>query len=304
MFVSPSDLFSLSLFSVIYLSLSSYLAYIHSVDLIGEDMQHLLFPAFLVSIVSAQYYTNLTNYAVIASTTITSAGGNTLIVGDVSISPGTSITGFVQNQTVIGTIYINDQQAQTTRQSLNAAFDTLSNLTADQMLPASDLSTLTLNPGVYRFSTAAISLNGNLTLSGTGLFVFQINTAFLAGQNCNIILRNGTVASQVYFLVGTSITIGTGCIINGMMLATQSITVDGARVYGGLYARYAAVTITQSSTITAIIATSFTVAPGVTTSGSPYASTTAYSSSSNPYITHVCLFLMGFLAIIVDAIDL
>ena len=229
---------------------------VYCLQLTAKAMQYLFYVMFFVKTISAQYTTNLTNHAIIAATAIIVAGGNTSIFGDVSISPGTTITGLIQNQNVVGTIHINDAQAFQAKQSLTTAFDTLSNLTAVQTLAVSDLSTLVLTPGVYRFSTPAISLIGNLTLNSTGLFVFQIATTLITTQNSNIILINGAVASQIYFIVGSSITIGSGSTINGMLLARQSITVDGARVYGGLYAQYAAVTITQSSTVVAFPPTS------------------------------------------------
>ena len=245
-----------------------YITDVHCLQFSVKEMQYLLYATLLVSTISAQYTTNLTSHAIIAATTITLAGGNTSIFGDVSISPGTSTTGLVQNQNVMGTIHVNDQQAIQARQTLNAAFDTLSNLTATRNLTAADLSSLTLTPGVYSFSTPAISLVGNLTLTGSGLFVFQISTTFIATQNSNIILINGAVPPQIYFVVGTSVTISIGSTINGMLMARQSITVDGARIYGGLYAQNAAVTITQSSTVVAFPSTSTTIPTGGFTSGS------------------------------------
>ncbi|CAF1186633.1 unnamed protein product [Didymodactylos carnosus] len=205
----------------------------------------------LVSFISAQYSANLTNYAIIAATTVASAG-STYVIGDVAISPGTSNTGLVQGWNVIGSIRITDPAAIQAQQDLNIAFNVLGNLTASPTLTGTDLATLILNPGVYNFTTSAITLSGNLTLNGTGPFVFQISTTFITSNNCHIILLNGATASHIYFQVGSSITIGTGCIINGLLLAGTSITVNGATVNGGLYAKDAAVTITQSSIILAV----------------------------------------------------
>jgi hypothetical protein len=258
---------------------------VHSWQFTFEKMQHLLYATFLVSTISAQYYTNLTKHAIIAATTITVAAGNTTIFGDVSISPGTAITGLIQNQNVVGTIHINDAQALQAKQSLSAAFDTLIVLPAGRNLTVTDLSTLILGPGVYNFSTPAISLVGNLTLTGAGLFVFQIGTTLITTQSSNIILLNGAVASQIYFLVGTSITIGGGSTINGMLLARQSITVDGARVYGGLYAQAAAVSITQPSTVTAVPQIPFT-------SGSSVETLTLFYASTSRRVDYFCYCLL------------
>ena len=279
-------------------------------------MQYLLYATFLAIAISAQYTTNLTSHAIIAATAITLVGGNTSIFGDVSILPGTSTTGLIQNQNVIGTIHVNDQQAIQAKQTLNTAFNTLSDLTATRNLIVADLSSLTLTAGVYNFSTRAISLVGNLTLAGSGLFVFQISTTFIATRNSNIVLINGAVASQIYFVVGTSVIIGTGSAIQGMLLARQSITVDGARIYGGLYAQNAAVTITQPSTVIATPPTSssnngtsiivsfsittevFTTVQNSTmwTTASTSASTTTlftaavmtYATTTTPFVPGVC----------------
>ena len=188
-----------------------------------KAMHYLFYAIILVSTISAQCATNFGNHALIAATAIIVAGGNTSIFGDVSISSGTSTSGLIQNETVMGTIHINDQQALQATQSLMTAFDILNALPANQNLDVSELSTLALTAGLYNLSTSAISLVGNLTLAGMGLFVFQIGTTFITTQSSNIILMNGAVASQVYFIVGTSTTIGSGSTINGMLLARQSL---------------------------------------------------------------------------------
>ncbi len=93
----------------------------------------------------------------------------------------------------------------------------------------------TLPPGVYISATAStIGVTGTLTLDGQGdsnaRFVFQapstLTTAAgaIGAPGSQIVLINGAKASNVWWQVGSSATIGTYAIFNGNILADTSIT--------------------------------------------------------------------------------
>jgi hypothetical protein len=94
----------------------------------------------------------------------------------------------------------------------------------------------TLPPGVYISNTgSSIGITGNLTLDGQGdvnaKFVFQMPSSTLttaAGAlgvpGSQIILINGTKASNVWWQVGSSATLGTYSVFQGNILADTSIT--------------------------------------------------------------------------------
>ncbi|CAF1604577.1 unnamed protein product [Didymodactylos carnosus] len=109
-----------------------------------------------------------------------------------------------------------------------------------------DLGGLTLYPGVYKFdSTASIAApRGKLTLSGSGLFIFQIGSALKTSLSSQVLLRNGTLPQCVFWLIGSSAVLGSGCKFQGILMASASIGfMDGASLVGAAYAQNAAVTL-------------------------------------------------------------
>ena len=105
----------------------------------------------------------------------------------------------------------------------------------------------TLPPGVYIASTASIDISGDLTLDGGGdanaLFVFQAPSSTLKTTpgsplvHPRILLINGAKASNVWWYVGSSATLGTNTEFQGNILASASITMEtGATSCGRLLA--------------------------------------------------------------------
>ena len=98
-------------------------------------------------------------------------------------------------------------------------------------------------------------ITGDLTLDAQGnpnaVFIFQssstVGTAAGAaspGVHTRILLINGAKASNVFWQVGTSATLGTTTIFKGTIMADQAITLQtGATLDGRALARIAAVTL-------------------------------------------------------------
>lgn len=82
-------------------------------------------------------------------------------------------------------------------------------------------------PGAYTFPTSGVTLSGTLTLNGTlsakGQYIFKITTTFGAAAAAKVVLINGAQACNVYFVVGSSATLGAGSIMKGNILAYTSI---------------------------------------------------------------------------------
>jgi hypothetical protein len=101
-------------------------------------------------------------------------------------------------------------------------------------LPSSNLTGVTLTKGVYTIPTLGgyIDAGGILTINGGGNSANQIivifDTTFTVGALAQIKLINSAVACNVYFLAGTSITLGAGAITVGNFIAQTSITVANA----------------------------------------------------------------------------
>jgi hypothetical protein len=104
----------------------------------------------------------------------------------------------------------------------------------------SDLGGLTLNRGVYHLSGNVVISQNHLSLDAQGdansVFIIYINgnlSTELPGGN--ILLLNGAKASNVYWRIGGSTTIGTSSQFAGNVLSTQSIQLQtGATVQGRL----------------------------------------------------------------------
>jgi len=108
---------------------------------------------------------------------------------------------------------------------------------------AGDIGGQTLTPGTYT-SSSTLGITGNLTLTGAGVYIFQIASGLTTASGSQVILAGGATADQVFWQVGSSATLGAGSTFNGNILAQASITVTtGAVLNGRALARTGAVTL-------------------------------------------------------------
>jgi hypothetical protein len=94
-------------------------------------------------------------------------------------------------------------------------------------------------------------LTGTLTLNGNGVYVFQMGSTLTTASNSSVVLANGATAGNVFWQVGSSVTLGTNTVFVGSILALISDTVTtGTSVAGRVFALTGAVTL-DSNAITA-----------------------------------------------------
>lgn len=183
------------------------------------------------------------SFAVLASTTVTNTGG-TAVTGNLGVSPGTSVTGFPPG-TVTGTIHAGDATAAQAQLDLTAAWDDAVARSPSATLPAGDaLGGQTLAPGVY--DGGALDLTGTLILSGgvDDVWIFRAATTLITAASSQVVLSGGARAANVYWVVGSSATLGASSVFQGNIMALASITVGaGAKIDGRALARTGAVTL-------------------------------------------------------------
>ena len=188
---------------------------------------------------------------IMAGTAVTCVIGGT-INANVAISPGNTITGFPPC-VITGVQNLANAIAAQNQLDLTTAYNTLAAMPCPPAnFISSNLGGTTKAAGVY-CSATSIGVTGTLTLDGGGdpnaMFVFQAGTGLTTAGN--VVLINGARARNVYWLVGSSATIGTASQWQGNIVALTSITlVDNANLFGRALARNGAVSLGTGNTIT------------------------------------------------------
>lgn len=207
------------------------------------------------------------SFAVLGGSTVTSTG-NTVVDGDLGVSPGTEITGFSPPGVVTGTTHAGDAIANQAHADAATLSASLKLLAVDTNLSGTDLGSLTLAPGVYQF-TASAQLTGNLVLDGSGQYVFLIGSTLTTGTGAEVQMINGASWENVVFVVGSSATLGAGTLFGGSILADTSITlVTGTTLDGRAIALGGAVTMDTNTVTVGVIpepATASLLAVGLST---------------------------------------
>jgi hypothetical protein len=179
------------------------------------------------------------SFAVLAATTVTNTG-NTQITGNLGLHPGTSVTGFPPG-VVHGSMHV-EPLSGIAQDDLTDAYIATGGLAFEESL-AGDISGRTFAPGVFK-ANSSLAINGEITLDGMGLYIFQIASTLVTGSGSIITLAGGADVNDVFWCVGSSATLGTYSQFSGTIMAMSSITVTtGATVKGRLLARNGAVTL-------------------------------------------------------------
>jgi hypothetical protein len=196
----------------------------------------------------AQSLGSAENFAVLGASTVTNTGTST-ISGSVGVSPGSAITGFPPGIIINGGLHAADATATQAHADFAGAYTAFAGLVSPPAnnLSGIDLGGQILTPGVYHYDSSASS-GGILTLdaqnNSSARFVIQIGTTLITTSSSSVALINGADARNVYFQVGTSVTLGSGSTFVGNLLAYASITaVSGTNLTGRLLALTGAVTL-------------------------------------------------------------
>jgi len=185
------------------------------------------------------------DFAVLAGSAITFTGATT-VSGDVGSYPTPAITGIGNVTFLSGSNHAGDASTQAAKTALASAYTDAFGRSGTAI--GTQLGGSTLTPGVYSAGTFAIT--GNLTLDGSGVYIFQAGTTLDLAADSNVFLTNGATAANVFWQVGSSATFLTNSAFVGNLLAFTSITVGiGTDIDGRLLAQNGAVTLGGTNTI-------------------------------------------------------
>lgn len=162
-------------------------------------------------------------YSMIATTAISNTGSPLSIGCSIAVCPAGAITGITTAQ-VAGTIEVNTPAgcaAQAKAKTICDCAGAYGPVTAELY---ADITGKSFTPGAYSFSAAGVTLGGDVTFNGTGQFYMHIGTTFTAAALSRVLLINGATACNIFWLVGSSGTIGANSITNGNWCATTSMT--------------------------------------------------------------------------------
>ncbi len=145
----------------------------------------------------------------------------------------------------------NTPSAQAAHAAAVSAYSTLEGMSPTPI--SNNLAGQTLTPGVYSESSGTfnIAASGTLTLNGAGTYVFQCSSTLVTGASAVVALTGGATAANVYFVCGSSATLGATNTFNGNIVADASISLGGGTVNGSMIALTGAVTISVATNVNA-----------------------------------------------------
>lgn len=173
-----------------------------------------------------------------------------IINADVSVHPGNASTGFPPC-TITGQRNTADASALAAQNDLTTAYNQLTLLPCGTTL-TTDLGGQTLQPGVF-CSLSSQGLTGAVSFDALGdpnaSFVVRAAST-ITTASAVVTLLNGAQAKNIYWVSGSSVTLGVGSAMKGNIVALTSITlIDNATLIGRALARNGAVTLNNNNVI-------------------------------------------------------
>jgi signal peptidase I len=194
----------------------------------------------------------LAGYGVLAATSVRDTNFlfyQSRVDGAIGTTPGTTVSGFRTNDAY--SVHLNDQSARSAMSSAQALRAALQERPSTRTIPGALSGTLT--GGIYTSTSGAFSTGGTLTLDAKGdpsaRFVFRATSSITMAQRARIVLANGAQAANVYWIAGTTATLGNltttspDTVAVGNYLVTGDIALRGVLLIGRVVSFSGAVAI-------------------------------------------------------------
>jgi hypothetical protein len=194
---------------------------------------------------------------------VANTGAATLVHGNLGVSPGAytgSVVKFISTGDSAPSKMSLDSSTAAMRDVL-IAYNCAKILTSSNSALTGDLAGQTISQGVYTSGTAAISLSTSLTLTGsdTSTFIIQVGGA-LSTAATSIIVLNGVLAKNVFWIVTGAVSLGAGSTFKGSIISAGALSLGDRTSLEGRALSLAALNL-YNNTITNPPETVATVSP-------------------------------------------
>jgi Ice-binding-like len=194
------------------------------------------------------------NFTVLAGSSITSGTDKTTISrGFVGVSPGTVISSnLILNR---GAIKAKSADSKACSSELLTLIQTGMDTTCENNLADNDLSGMTLSAGTYCSETNdfTTSASGILTLDAknvpSAVWIFQMSGDLTTGASTRVLLKNGALASNVFWVVGGNAVLGMSSTMTGNVLSKKAISLGSAATVNGRLLAHTQVSFTAKSNV-------------------------------------------------------
>ena len=208
----------------------------------------ILLTIFVPAIIDAQVpnFGTATGFALFSSAGAVTNTSASTIAGNIGTNSG-AISGF-ESSAVTGNYHTQDDTTVKAAADLLSAYNQLFNTPTTITGHAAAFGTETIIAGVYEIGGAG-SVDGNLTLNAennpNAVFIFKFGGAFTIGASSTIILSNGALAGNVYWISEGAISMAANIIMKGITIAHDAANSLGANsnIEGRMYSTNGAVNV-------------------------------------------------------------
>ena len=238
---------------------------------------------------SAPDFGTAANFTLFTITGAVANTGTSNITGDIGTNTG-AITGFEAPTVVNGVIHTPDAVTNLASTDLLVGYNHLNNLAPTNTSHAASFGNgETLIPGVYTRTDAA-TINGTLTLDARGnsnaIFIFRSGGALSSGAEAKIILTNGALARNVFWIAEGAIALAAATTMCGTLIGHNGAVsiAAGGTLHGRMYSTTGAIAVDASNVVNVENGSGMTVLPNQTICSGMWTETLTLSGNAGDVV--------------------